>query len=213
MLAQPLIACLDLEGVLVPEIWINVADRTKIPELRLTTRDEPNYDLLMKGRLKILDEHQLTLQDLQAVIGQMAPLEGAKEFLAWLRRNCQVVILSDTFVQFAAPLMRQLDYPTIFCNSLEVGANGRIVNYHLRVKDQKRASVLALKNLNFRVVAAGDSYNDTSMLMAADAGIFFRPPPAISAEFPQFPVTQSYAEMQIQFRLLGPLTDSSSSNA
>ena len=213
MLAQPLIACLDLEGVLVPEIWINVADRTKIPELRLTTRDEPNYDLLMKGRLKILDEHQLTLQDLQAVIGQMAPLEGAKEFLAWLRRNCQVVILSDTFVQFAAPLMRQLDYPTIFCNSLEVGANGKIVNYHLRVKDQKRASVLALKNLNFRVVAAGDSYNDTSMLMAADAGIFFRPPPAISAEFPQFPVTQSYAEMQIQFRLLGPLTDSSSSNA
>ena len=213
MSTQPLIACLDLEGVLVPEIWINVADRTKIPELRLTTRDEPNYDLLMKRRLKILEEHQLALQDLQVVIGQMAPLEGAKEFLAWLRRNCQVVILSDTFVQFAAPLMRQLDYPTIFCNSLEVGANGRIVNYHLRVKDQKRASVLALKNLNFRVVAAGDSYNDTSMLMAADAGIFFRPPPAISAEFPQFPVTQSYAEMQTQFRLLGPLTDSSSSNA
>ena len=213
MSTQPIIACLDLEGVLVPEIWINVADRTKIPELRLTTRDEPNYDLLMKQRLKILEEHQLTLQDLQAVIGKMAPLEGAKEFLAWLRRHCQVVILSDTFVQFAAPLMRQLDYPTIFCNSLEIGANGKIVNYHLRVKDQKRTSVLALKNLNFRVVAAGDSYNDTSMLMAADAGIFFRPPPAISAEFPQFPVTQSYAEMQTQFRLLGPLTDSSSSNA
>ena len=212
MFTQPLIACLDLEGVLVPEIWINVADRTKIPELRLTTRDEPNYDLLMKRRLKILEEHQLALQDLQAVIGQMAPLEGAKDFLAWLRRNCQVVILSDTFVQFAAPLMRRLDYPTIFCNSLEIGANGKIVNYHLRVKDQKRASVLALKNLNFRVVAVGDSYNDTSMLMAADAGIFFRPPPAISAEFPQFPVTQSYAELQTQFRLLGPLTDLSSSN-
>ena len=208
MSTQPLIACLDLEGVLVPEIWINVADRTKIPELRLTTRDEPNYDLLMKQRLKILEEHQLTLQDLQAVIGKMAPLEGAKEFLAWLRRHCQVVILSDTFVQFAAPLMRQLDYPTIFCNSLEVGSNGRIVNYHLRVKDQKRASVLALKNLNFRVVAAGDSYNDTSMLIAADAGIFFRPPPAISVEFPQFPVTQSYAELQTQFRRIGPLTDS-----
>ena len=207
MSTQPLIACLDLEGVLVPEIWINVADRMKIPELRLTTRDEPNYDLLMKRRLKILEEHQLTLQDLQAVIGQMAPLEGAKDFLAWLRRNCQVVILSDTFVQFAAPLMRQLDYPTIFCNSLEIGANGKIVNYHLRVKDQKLASVLALKNLNFRVVAAGDSYNDTSMLMAADAGIFFRPPPAISTKFPQFPVTQSYAELQTQFRLLGPLTD------
>jgi phosphoserine/homoserine phosphotransferase len=208
MSTQPLIACLDLEGVLVPEIWINVADRTKIPELRLTTRDEPNYDLLMKRRLKILDEYQLTLQDLQAVIGQMAPLEGAKDFLAWLRRHCQVVILSDTFVQFATPLMRQLDYPTIFCNSLEVAANGKIVNYHLRVKDQKRASVLALKNLNFRVVAAGDSYNDTSMLIAADAGIFFRPPPAISAEFPQFPVTQSYAELQTQFRLLGSFTDS-----
>ena len=208
MSTQPLIACLDLEGVLVPEIWINVADRTKIPELRLTTRDEPNYDLLMKRRLKILEEHQLTLQDLQAVIGQMVPLEGAKDFLAWLRRHCQVVILSDTFVQFATPLMRQLDYPTIFCNSLEVAANGKIVNYHLRVKDQKRASVLALKNLNFRVVAAGDSYNDTSMLMAADAGIFFRPPPAISAEFPQFPVTQNYAELQAQFRRIGPLDDS-----
>ena len=205
MPAQPLIACLDLEGVLVPEIWINVADRTKIPELRLTTRDEPNYDLLMNRRLKILEEHKLTLQDLQAVIGQMEPLEGAKEFLAWLRCHCQVVILSDTFVQFAAPLMRQLDYPTIFCNSLEVGADGKIVTYHLRVKDQKRASVLALKNLNFRVVAAGDSYNDTSMLIAADAGIFFRPPPAIAAEFPQFPVTQSYAELQAQFARLGPL--------
>ena len=208
MSTQPLIACLDLEGVLVPEIWINVADRTKIPELRLTTRDEPNYDLLMKRRLKILEEHQLTLRDLQAVIGQMVPLEGAKDFLAWLRRHCQVVILSDTFVQFAAPLMRQLDYPTIFCNSLEVDANGKIVNYHLRVKDQKRASVLALKNLNFRVVAAGDSYNDTSMLIAADAGIFFRPPPAISAEFPQFPVTQSYAELQTEFRRIGPLNES-----
>jgi phosphoserine / homoserine phosphotransferase len=208
MPSQPLIACLDLEGVLVPEIWISVADRTKIPELRLTTRDEPDYDVLMKGRLKLLEKHKLRLHDLQAVIAQMAPLEGAKEFLDWLRRNCQVVILSDTFDQFATPLMKQLDFPTIFCNSLEVEANGRITNYHLRLKDQKRASVAALKTLNFRVVAAGDSYNDTSMLMAADAGIFFRPPAAIAAEFPQFPVTQSYAELQAQFRRIGPLNDS-----
>jgi phosphoserine/homoserine phosphotransferase len=205
MSAQPLVACLDLEGVLVPEIWINVADRTNIAELRLTTRDEPNYDVLMKRRLKILAEHNLTLQDLQAVIGQMAPLEGAKEFLGWLRRQCQVLILSDTFVQFAMPLMRQLDYPTLFCNSLEVEASGKIANYHLRLKDQKRASVLALKSLNFRVVAAGDSYNDTSMLLAADAGIFFCPPPAIAAEFPQFPVTHTYAELQAEFIRAGEL--------
>ena len=205
MPVQPLVACLDLEGVLVPEIWINIADRTNIEELGLTTRDEPDYDLLMKRRLKILKEHKLTLHDLQAVIGQMAPLEGANDFLAWLRRKCQVVILSDTFVEFATPLIRQLGYPTIFCNSLEVDA-GNIVNYHLRLKDQKRASVLALKALNFYVVAAGDSYNDTSMLMAADAGIFFRPPPAIAAQFPQFPVTNTYSEMQAQFCRLGALT-------
>lgn len=202
---QPVIACLDLEGVLVPEIWINVADRTKIPELRLTTRDEPNYDVLMKRRLKILDEHKLTLRDIQEVIGTMAPLEGAQAFLSWLRERCQVVILSDTFAQFAAPLMRQLGYPTIFCNSLEVAPDSRIVNYHLRQPDQKRASVLALKNLNFRAVAAGDSYNDTSMLLAADAGIFFRPPAAIAAQFPQFPVTQTYAELQTEFRRAGNL--------
>jgi phosphoserine/homoserine phosphotransferase len=197
---QPVIACLDLEGVLVPEIWINVAERTKIPELRLTTREEPNYDLLMKRRIKILAEHKLKLQDIQEVIATMAPVDGAKDFLAWLRARCQVIILSDTFAQFAAPLMRQLDYPTIFCNTLEVEPDGRIVNYHLRLPDQKRASVLALKDLNFRVVAVGDSYNDTSMLMAADAGIFFRPPASIAKEFPQFPVTQTYAELQAAFR-------------
>jgi phosphoserine/homoserine phosphotransferase len=205
MSAQPLVACIDLEGVLVPEIWINVAERTNSAELRLTTRDEPNYDVLMKRRLKILAEHNLSLQDLQAVIGQMAPLEGAKDFLSWLRRQCQVVILSDTFVQFAMPLMRQLDYPTLFCNFLEVEASGKITNYHLRLKDQKRASVLALKSLNFRVIAAGDSYNDTSMLLAADAGIFFSPPPAIAAEFPQFPVTHTYAELQAEFIRAGDL--------
>jgi phosphoserine/homoserine phosphotransferase len=207
MPSQPLIACLDLEGVLVPEIWINVADRTKIPELRLTTRDEPDYDVLMNGRLKLLEKHKLTLPDLQSVIGQMAPLEGATDFLDWLRRRCQVIILSDTFAQFATPLMKQLGYPTIFCNSLGVEPDGRITNYHLRLKDQKQASVVALKTLNFRVVAAGDSYNDTSMLMAADAGIFFCPPAAIAGQFPQFPVTQSYTELKAQFTRLGPLND------
>ena len=196
---KPVLACLDLEGVLVPEVWITVAEKTRIPELRLTTREEPNYDVLMKRRLKILAEHKLTLKDLQDVIAAMAPLDGAKDFLAWLRARCQVIILSDTFAQFAAPLMRQLDYPTIFCNALEVAPDGRIVDYRLRLPDQKRASVLALKALNFHVVAAGDSYNDTSMLTAADAGIFFRPPANITKEFPQFPVTQTYAELQAAF--------------
>jgi phosphoserine/homoserine phosphotransferase len=196
---KPVIACLDLEGVLVPEIWINVAEKTKIPELRLTTRDEPNYDVLMRRRLKILEEHRLTLKDIQDVIAMMAPLDGAKGFLAWLRTRCQVIILSDTFEQFAAPLLKQLDYPTLFCNTLEVAPDGRIVNYRLRLPDQKLASVLAFKALNFHVVAAGDSYNDTTMLKAADAGIFFRPPLSIAKEFPQFPVTQTYAELRAAY--------------
>jgi phosphoserine/homoserine phosphotransferase len=199
MPVQPVIACLDLEGVLVPEIWVNVADTAKIPELRLTTREEPNYDLLMKRRLKILAQHKLTLKDIQEVIGTMSPLEGAKDFLGWLRAQCQVIILSDTFAQFAAPLMRQLDYPTIFCNTLVVDSNGSIVDYQFRQPDQKRASVVALKNLHFRVVAAGDSYNDTNMLLAADAGIFFRPTAAIAEQFPQFPVTQSYEDLKAAF--------------
>jgi phosphoserine/homoserine phosphotransferase len=204
---KPVVACLDLEGVLVPEIWISVAEKTKIPELRLTTRDEPNYDVLMKRRLKILEERKLTLKDIQDVIAAMAPLDGAKDFLSWLRARCQMIILSDTFEQFAAPLMRQLDYPTIFCNTLEVAPDGRIVNYLLRLPEQKRASVLALKNLNFHVVAAGDSYNDTSMLLAADAGIFFRPPSTIAKEFPQFPVTQTYVELRAEFRRVGNLSE------
>jgi phosphoserine/homoserine phosphotransferase len=189
------IVCLDLEGVLVPEIWINVAERTGIPELRRTTRDEPDYDVLMRRRLQIIDEHDLKLDDIQRVIGGMAPLPGATEFLDGLRSRTQVVILSDTFLQFAAPLMRQLGYPTIFCNTLEVDSSGRITGYQLRLRDQKKASVEALRSLNFFVVAAGDSYNDTSMLMSAHAGVFFRPPATISTEFPQFPVTQSYAEL------------------
>lgn len=204
-MSRPVLACLDLEGVLVPEIWINVAKKTCISELRLTTRDVADYDLLMKRRLGILDHHGLTLPDIQAVIATMEPLEGATEFLAWLRERCQVIILSDTFYEFAQPLMQRLAYPTLFCNRLEVDQNGRIVNYHLRQTDQKRQSVSALKGLRFLVVAAGDSYNDTSMLAEADAGIFFRPPDAISKEFPQFPVTQTYAELKEAFCKAGGL--------
>ena len=204
-MGRPVLACLDLEGVLVPEIWINVAKKTGISELRLTTRDIADYDLLMKRRLGILDQHRLTLPDIQAVIATMEPLEGASEFLAWLRERCQVIILSDTFYEFAQPLMQRLAYPSIFCNRLEVDQKGRIVNYHLRQPDQKRQSVIALKGLQFLIVAAGDSYNDTSMLAEADSGIFFRPPDAISKEFPQFPVTQTYVELKEAFRKAGGL--------
>lgn len=204
-LTQPVLVCLDLEGVLVPEIWINVAQKTGIDELSLTTRDIPDYDVLMKRRLGILDRQKLRLQDIQDVIATMAPLEGAAEFLVWLRERCQLIILSDTFYEFALPLMKQLDYPTLFCNRLEVDEQGRIVNYHLRQPDQKRRSVIALKGLNFRVIAAGDSYNDTGMLAEAEAGIFFRPPAAIAKEFPQFPVTQTYEELSQQLRKAGDL--------
>jgi phosphoserine/homoserine phosphotransferase len=201
----PVLVCLDLEGVLVPEIWVNVAAKTGIGELRLTTRDISDYDVLMKRRLGILDQHGLRLPDIQAVIATLQPLEGAAEFLSWLRARCQVIILSDTFYEFALPLMKQLGSPTIFCNSLEVDAAGRIINYHLRQPDQKRQSVVALKSLRFRVVAAGDSYNDTSMLAEADAGIFFRPPETISRQFPQFPVTQTYGELKEQLCKAGGL--------
>jgi len=194
-----MLACLDLEGVLVPEIWINVAERTGIPALRRTTRDEPDYDKLMRGRLAILDQHELGLPDIQAVINTMAPLEGAEAFLDWLRERAQVIILSDTFAQFAAPLMRKLGFPTLFCNSLEVAPSGRITGYKLRIDDGKRRAVEALRALNFRVVAAGDSYNDTSMLAAAHAGILFRPPANVIADFPQFPVTTTYDELRAAF--------------
>lgn len=202
-MTRPVMACLDLEGVLVPEIWINVAEKTGIQELRLTTRDISDYDVLMKRRLAILDRQGLRLPDLHAVIATMAPLDGAGEFLSWLRERCQVIILSDTFYEFARPLMQQLGYPTLFCNRLEVDRSGHITGYHLRQPDQKRRSVLALKSLNFFVVAAGDSYNDTSMMKEADAGIFFRPPEAISKEFPQFPVTNTYDELKAQFARVG----------
>jgi len=194
-----MLACLDLEGVLFPEIWINVAERTGKPALRRTTRDEPDYDALMRGRLAILDEHKLGLPDIQAVIDTMAPLEGAEAFLGWLRERAQVIILSDTFAQFAQPLMRKLGFPTLFCHALEVAPSGRITGYTLRIDDGKRRAVEALRALNFRVVAAGDSYNDTSMLSAAHAGILFRPPANVVADFPHFPVTTTYEELQAAF--------------
>jgi phosphoserine/homoserine phosphotransferase len=193
------VACLDLEGVLVPEIWINVAERTGIPELRRTTRDEPDYDKLMRYRLGILDERGIKLPDIERAIGAMGPLPGAREFLDWLRERMPVVILSDTFAQFAAPLVRQLGWPALFCHRLEVAPDGRITGYVLRLPDQKRAAVRAFRGLNLRVVAAGDSYNDTAMLAEADAGILFRPPDNVIAEFPQFPVTRTYDEMREAF--------------
>jgi len=194
------IACLDLEGVLVPEIWINFAERTGIEELRLTTRDVPDYDVLMTRRLEILRENDLGLSDIQKVIGGMSPLPGAGEFLDWLRERAQVVILSDTFYQFAAPLMRQLGWPTLFCHRLETSEGGRVSNYHLRQKDGKRQAVRAFHQLNFRVIAAGDSYNDTTMLSEADAGILFRPPDNVIEEFPQFPVARDYDELRSEFQ-------------
>jgi phosphoserine/homoserine phosphotransferase len=192
-------ACLDLEGVLVPEIWINVAERTGIDALRMTTRDEPDYDVLMRKRLSILDEHGLKLPDIQEVIGGLTPLEGAPAFVDWLRERFQVVILSDTFYEFAAPLMRQLGYPTLMCHRLGITAEGRIADYHLRQADPKRCAVQALHGLNFKVIATGDSYNDTSMLGEADVGILFSPPDNVIAEFPQFPVTRNYDELRTAF--------------
>jgi phosphoserine/homoserine phosphotransferase len=190
------IVCLDLEGVLIPEIWIEFARRTGIPELERTTRDEPDYDTLMKYRLGILAQHHLGLPDIQNVIASMAPLPGAAAFLAELREIYQVVILSDTFYEFAHPLMRQLGWPTLFCHSLEADANGVVVNYHLRMADQKREAVKRFRELNFTVVAAGDSYNDTAMLGAAHGGILFSPPANVAREFPQFPVTRDYAALR-----------------
>jgi phosphoserine/homoserine phosphotransferase len=190
------IVCLDLEGVLVPEIWISFAERTGIPEFRRTTRDEPNYDTLMKYRLGLLAEHGLGLSDIQQVIGGMAPLPGAREFLDKLREDYEVIILSDTFYEFAHPLMRQLAWPTLFCHSLEVAANGAVVGYRLRMPEQKREAVKRLREMNFTVVAAGDSYNDTAMLGEAHAGILFHPPQNVIDEFPQYPVTLGYGELR-----------------
>jgi phosphoserine / homoserine phosphotransferase len=191
-----LVVCLDLEGVLVPEIWIEFSRRTGIPELSRTTRDEPDYDKLMRFRLDLLEKKGLKLADIQGVIAGMGPMAGAREFLDGLRARHQVIILSDTFYEFAEPLMRQLGWPTLFCHRLDVDEAGRVRGYRLRMPDQKRAAVEALRGLNFQVIAAGDSFNDTAMLGAADAGFFIHPPEAIAAQFPQFPVTRSYAELE-----------------
>ncbi len=190
------IVCLDLEGVLVPEIWIAFSERTGIPELRRTTRDEPDYDKLMRFRLDLLRQHRLGLPDIQKVIAGLAPMPGARAFLDELRQRYQVLILSDTFYEFAMPLMAQLGMPTLFCHRLEADAQGFVVAYHLRQPQQKREAVKAMKGLNFRVIAAGDSYNDTAMLAEAHAGILFRPPQNVIDEFPQFPVVRDFPSLR-----------------
>jgi phosphoserine/homoserine phosphotransferase len=190
------VVCLDLEGVLVPEIWIEFSKRTGIPELSRTTRDEPDYDKLMRGRLALLEKHRLGLPDIQQVIAGMGPLPGAADFLDWLRSRFQLLILSDTFSEFAAPLMRQLGWPTLFCHELDVAENGFVRDYRLRLRDHKRITVIKLRELNFRVIAGGDSYNDTAMLAEAHAGILYRPPQNVIDEFPQFPVTRNYEEFK-----------------
>jgi len=191
-----MLACLDLEGVLLPEIWISFAEKTGIEKLKLTTREVPDYDELMQGRLKILKENNLKLIDIQNVIKKLSPLEGAVDFLSWLKSEFQVIILSDTFYQFVGPLMQKLDYPTLFCHKLIVNNNGDITNYHLRQKDSKTKAVSAFKKLNFTIIAAGDSYNDIGMLQEADAGILFSPPENVVKEFPQYPVSRNYEEFK-----------------
>ncbi len=190
------VVCLDLEGVLIPEIWIAFAERTGIADFRRTTRDEPDYDKLMRWRLGLLRQHGLKLADIQAVIRGMAPMDGAKDFLDDLRARYQVIILSDTFYEFADPMMVQLGRPTLFCHKLVVDADGFVADYKLRQPNQKFHAVQALKGLNYQVIAAGDSYNDTGMLGAADAGFFIHPPESIVAQFPQYPVNRSYAELK-----------------
>jgi len=193
------IACLDLEGVLVPEIWINFAKKTGIDALKATTRDIPDYDVLMKQRLRILDEHKLGLNEIQEVIADMGPMDGALEFVDWLRERFQVVILSDTFYEFAQPLMRQLRWPTLMCHKLVVDETGRIIDYKLRQKDPKRQAVIAFQSLQYRCIAAGDSYNDTTMLGQAEAGILFKAPQNVINEFPQFPSVKTYEELKQEF--------------
>ncbi len=193
------IAALDLEGVLVPEIWIGFAEKTGIDELRATTRDIPDYDVLMRQRLDLLKQHKLGLPDIQEVIATMAPIPGAQDFVAWLKERFQVIILSDTFYEFSQPLMAQLGFPTLFCHRLIADETGAIVDYKLRQKDPKRQCVKAFHSLNFRVIAAGDSYNDTTMLSEADAGILFHAPDNVIAEFPQFPAVHSYEDLRAEF--------------
>ena len=193
------IACLDLEGVLVPEIWIEFANKTGIEELKATTRDIPDYDVLMKQRLALLDQHGFKLQDIQEVIATLKPLDGAREFVDWLRERFQVIILSDTFYEFSQPLMRQLGFPTLFCHRLVADEDGRVVDYKLRQADPKRQSIRALQTIYYRTIAAGDSYNDTTMLAEADAGILFHAPQNVIEEFPQFPAVHTYEDLKKEF--------------
>lgn len=190
------LVCLDLEGVLIPEIWIAFAEKTGIEALKKTTRDEPDYDVLMQYRLQILRDNNLKLSDIQDVIATLEPLPGAKVFVDWLNENFQVIILSDTFYEFSAPLMKQLGWPTLFCHRLETDADGMVVNYHLRQKDPKRASIKALHSLNYTIFAAGDSYNDTTMLSEADVGFLFHAPANVKAEFPQFQAVDEYDDLK-----------------
>lgn len=192
------LVCLDLEGVLIPEIWIAFAEKTGIEELKATTRDIPDYDVLMKQRLEILAKHGYGINEIQEVIATLDPLPGAKEFVEWLNTRFQVIILSDTFYEFGMPLMAKLGHPTLFCHKLEVNEKGDIVNYHLRQKDPKRQSVRAFQLLNYRVIAAGDSYNDTTMLKQAEAGILFKSPQNVIDEFPQFPAVHTYEELKLE---------------
>lgn len=193
------IVTLDLEGVLIPEIWIAFAEASGIPELRRTTRDEPDYDKLMRYRLGILSERDVKIDDIKAVISTLDPLEGAKDFIGWLKSQTRAVILSDTFEQFAGPLMAKLDFPTLFCHELEIDHNGYVVGYKLRLPDQKRKAVEAFKKLNFKVIATGDSYNDLSMLRAADRAVLYRPTAKFAAENADLPTAQNYAELKDAF--------------
>jgi phosphoserine/homoserine phosphotransferase len=192
------LVCLDLEGVLIPEIWIAFAEKTGIEELKATTRDIPDYDVLMQQRLRILDQHGYGLKEIQEVIDTLDPLPGAKEFVQWLNERFQLIILSDTFYEFGMPFMAKLGFPTLFCHKLEVADDGRITNYLLRQKDPKRQSVRAFQLLNYRVIAAGDSYNDTTMLKQAEAGILFKSPQNVIDEFPQFPAVHTYDDLKAE---------------
>ena len=195
------IVCLDLEGVLIPEIWKGLAQLTGIEALNRTTRDEPDYNVLMQYRLKILDEHGIGMKEIREVVASMEPLEGSVAFLRWLRNQTQVIILSDTFYEFAQPLLAKLDNPTIFCHSLEIEPSGRIANYVLRQEDQKRIAVNSLKGLNYEITSAGDSYNDLTMLQNSHHGVLFRPPASIVEEYPEFPVTETYVDLAAQLNV------------
>jgi phosphoserine/homoserine phosphotransferase len=193
------IACLDLEGVLIPEIWVAFAEHTGIDALRATTREVPDYDVLMQQRLRLLEQHGYGVKEIQNVISQLQPLPGATDFLDWLRERFQVVIISDTFYEFAMPFMKQLGYPMLFCHKLDVDDSGHVVDYHLRQRDPKRQTIVAFKSLYYRTIAAGDSYNDTGMLAEADAGIFFSAPDNVIREFPQYPCANDYEALKQAF--------------